>query len=105
MNKINQIIKKPLSDANLKSILGTETRIITYPELANYRTIEELLPRADDFVIILLLESPQSGHWCCLIKVPSQFEYFDSYGFPVDYDLTHWLTPVSYTHLTLPTKA
>jgi hypothetical protein len=22
------------------------------------------------------------------------FEWFDSYGFPVDYDLSHWLTPL-----------
>ena len=68
-----QVIKKPLSDANLKTILGTETRIITYPELANYRTIEELLPRAYDFVIILLLESPQSGHWTALLRYSSVF--------------------------------
>ena len=53
MNRSDQIIRKPLSDANLKTILGSETRIITYPDLANYRTIEELLPKVYDFVIIL----------------------------------------------------
>ena len=94
MNRINKIIRKPLSDADLKRILGSETRIITYPDLAKYNNLDELLPKAYDFVIILLLESPQSGHWCCLIKNPSQFEWFDSYGFAPDYDLTHWLTPL-----------
>ena len=94
MNRINQIIRKPLSVADLKRILGSETRIITYPQLANYRTIEELLPKAYDFVIILLLETPQSGHWTSLIIYGSQVEYFDSYGYPPDYDLTHWLTPL-----------
>ena len=56
MNRMNQIIRKPLSDSELKRILGEDTRIITYPQLANYRTIEELLPKQYDFVIILLLE-------------------------------------------------
>jgi hypothetical protein len=49
MNRIKQIIRKPLSDSDLKHILGSETRIITYPQLANYRTIEELLPKSYDF--------------------------------------------------------
>ena len=94
MNRIEQIIRKPLSDSDLKHILGSETRIITYPQLANYRTIEELLPKSYDFCIILLLESPQSGHWCALLRYSNTFEWFDSYGFPVDYDLSHWLTPL-----------
>ena len=93
MNRINQVIRKPLSDSDLKHILG-DCKIITYPDLAKYNNLDELLPRTYDFAIILLLESPQSGHWCCLIKNSNQFEWFDSYGFPVDYDLTHWLTPL-----------
>ena len=94
MNKIKQVIRKPLSDADLKNIHGSETRILTYPDLAKYNNLDELLPRAYDFVIILLLESPQSGHGCCVIKNPSQFEWFDSYGFKVYYDLTLSLTPL-----------
>ena len=94
MNKIKHVIRKPLSDADLKRILGSDVKIITYPQLANYRTIEELLPKAYDFVIILLLETPQSGRWTSLIRYGSQVEYFDSYGNPPDYDLSHWLTPL-----------
>ena len=95
---MNQIIRKPLSDANLKTILG-DCKIITYPQLANYRTIEELLPKAYDFVIILLLETPQSGHWTSLIRYGSQVEYFDSYGNPPDVDLSKWLSPSQRTKL------
>ena len=84
MNRIKQVIRKPLSDKYLKDILGSDVKILTYPDLAKYNNLHELLPEAYDFAIILLLESPSSGHWCCLIKHPS---------------------PVSYTHLTLPTKA
>ena len=71
---MNQIIRKPLSDADLETILGSDVKIITYPQLANYKTIEELLPKQYDFVIILLLESPSSGHWCALLRYSSVFE-------------------------------
>ena len=94
MNRIKQVIRKPLSDQNLKDILGSDVKILTYPDLAKYNNLDELLPRAYDYVIILLLESPSSGHWCALLRYSSVFEWFDSYGFPVDYDLTHWLTPL-----------
>ena len=56
MNRIKQIIRKPLSDSDLKNILGSDTRIITYPDLSKYNNLDELLPKASDFVIILLLE-------------------------------------------------
>jgi hypothetical protein len=69
MNRIEQIMKKPLSDTDLKTILGEDTKIITYPELSKYNNIEELLPNSYDFVIILLLESPASGHWTCSVKI------------------------------------
>jgi hypothetical protein len=93
MNKINLIIHKPLSDSDLKSILGSETKIITYPELSKYNNINELLPNSYDFVIILLLETPASGHWTALLKYNNGFEFFDSYGNAPDVDLTKWLTP------------
>jgi len=94
MNKeINSIIHKALSDADLRNILGKETKILTYPELSKYDSIEQLLTKPYDFVIILLLESPMSGHWTALLRYNDVYEYFDSYGNPVDYDLSHWLTP------------
>jgi len=93
MNGIEQIMKKPLSDTDLKTILGEDTKIITYPELSKYNNIEELLPNSYDFVIILLLESPTSGHWLGLLRYNDRYDFFVSYGNPPDYDLSHWLTP------------
>ena len=93
MNRIEQIMRKPLSDTDLKTIIGEDTKIITYPELSRYNNIEELLPNPYDFVVILLLESPASGHWLCLLRYNNGYEFFDSYGNPPDYDLSHWLTP------------
>ena len=94
MNKeIDKIIHKALSDSDLNTILWKDTKIITYPELAKYDSIEQLLPKPNDFAIVLLLETPMSGHWTALLKYNNIYEGFDSYAFPLDYDLTHWLTP------------
>ena len=93
MNRIKQVMRKPLSEDDLKTILGKDTKVITYPDLAKSDTLEQLLPQPYDFIIILLLETPTSGHWTALIRNPSQVEYFDSYGNPPDYDLSKWLSP------------
>ena len=76
MNRIEQIMRKPLSDSDLKSILGEDTKIITYPELSKYNNIEELLPNPYDFAVILLLESPASGHWLCLLRYNDGYVFF-----------------------------
>jgi hypothetical protein len=55
MNRIKQVIRKPLSDTDLKAYSATDTN--TYISgLSKYNNLDELLPRAYDFVIILLLE-------------------------------------------------
>ena len=94
-----KIINYPLSNKDIENVLGSDTKIITYPELANYKTIEELLPKEFDFVVILILEKPNSGHWTSLIRYQNTYEFFDSYGNPPDYDLMHWLTVKQRTEL------
>ena len=68
MNRTQQIMRKPLSESDLRKILGSDTKILTYPQLTKYNGLDELLPKPYDFRIILLLETPVSGHWCCLLK-------------------------------------
>ena len=46
MNRIKQVIRKPLSDPDLKRILGEDTRILTYPHLATYNNLDEQIGRA-----------------------------------------------------------
>ena len=53
MNRIEQMMRKPLSDSDLKTILGGDCKIITYPELSKYNTIEEILPNSYDYSIFL----------------------------------------------------
>ena len=94
-NKINKLVKKPLSDDELKVILGKEVKMIMYPDLAKYSSIELLLPNPNDYCIILIVESETkfniSGHWCALLKYDGIYEWFDPYGNDVDVDLMTWM--------------
>jgi hypothetical protein len=94
-SKINKIVKKPLSDNELKTILGKDLKILMYPDLAKYSSIEQLLPNPNDYCIILIVESETkfniSGHWTALLKYDGAYEYFDPYGNGVDVDLMTWM--------------
>ena len=39
-NKLDKLIKKPLSDTELKTILGNDLKIVMYPDLAKYSPLE-----------------------------------------------------------------
>jgi hypothetical protein len=85
MNKIYQ----PLSASQVESALGLGTRILKYSELKNYETINDLLPNINDFVILLLEDSQNHGHWTCLMKYDNdKYYYFNSYGKKYDTDLS-----------------
>ena len=94
-SKINKIVKKPLSDDELKVILGKDLKIVMYPDLAKYSSIEQLLPNQNDYCVILIVESETKystvGHWCALLKYDGIYEWFDPYGNDVDVDLMTWM--------------
>ena len=94
-NKLDKMVKHPLSDNELKTILGKDAKIVMYPDLAKYSTLEQLLPNPLDYCIILIVESENkyniSGHWTALLKYNGIYEYFDPYGNDVDVDLINWM--------------
>jgi hypothetical protein len=51
--KLDKLVKHPLSDTEIKRILGKETKIIMYPDLSKYSSIEQLLPNPNDYCVIL----------------------------------------------------
>lgn len=61
-----------------------QTKIFTYPELANVKSIDELLDHKGR-AIMLFLHTPNSGHWISIIKKGNVLEVFDSYGIKPDY--------------------
>lgn len=63
---------------------GVESKILKYSDLANYGTIDELLPKPRDFRIILVEDSVNRGHWCCILKYDKTIEWFNPYGIRPD---------------------
>ena len=68
-------------------------KILKYSDLDQFRTIEELLPDAVDYRIVLIEQTPNSGHWCCILRYPAlnngkTIEWFDSYGIKPDGELS-----------------
>jgi hypothetical protein len=46
MNRIKQVMRKPLSETDIKTILGSDTKILTYPQLAKYNSIRGAFTKA-----------------------------------------------------------
>ena len=85
-----KLIHKALSDSDIRRILGRDTKIIRYSELANFESLEQLLPDAVDYCIILYEDGPNHGHWVGLSNYGNTFEHFESYGIKPDKELA-WI--------------
>lgn len=91
---INKTKLIPMGDDDIKKFLP-DAKIITYDELKNYKSIDQLLPNEKDYAIILYLNSKNNGHWIAIMKNKDKkdktiIEYFDSYGNPIDQPLLWW---------------
>ena len=87
---VRKLIYKALSDSDIRTILGADTKIVKYSDLANINSLDELLPRLVDYCIVLYEESLNRGHWVGLLKYNEMFEHFDSYGIKPDKEL-QWI--------------
>ena len=72
---VRKLIHEALSDSDIRTILGADTKILKYSELAGVGSLDELLPRLVDYCIILYEESLNRGHWVALLKCNDMFEY------------------------------
>jgi hypothetical protein len=61
-----------------------DSKIIKYSQLANYHSLDELLPEPFDYKIILLENDKNIGHWVCILRMGEVIELFNSYGIPID---------------------
>jgi hypothetical protein len=90
--QLKNIIETPMSDSDIRIYLPS-ARIVEYPELSNYNSIEELLPDEKSYIILMYKQSPQYGHWVAVMREPNNiFSYFDPYGLTVDAPLKYWNT-------------
>jgi hypothetical protein len=83
-------IKIPLSGKEVEKLMGGKTKIITYKDLKDYDTIEEVLEPYGN--VIMLYESMMGvGHWVLIfINKDGNIEVFDPYGVKPD-DQLNWI--------------
>lgn len=77
---LEEVKDYPLSDGDIRTILGDDIRIMTYPELKHMRSIDECFDKKGRCIILFLTSSPTEGHWCCMLKKKRGIEFFDPYG-------------------------
>jgi hypothetical protein len=79
-----------LSDADIKRELPN-VKIINYSDLDGYSSIEQLLPRRLDAVVILVELKENVGHFEVLMRNGKNITFFDPYGVRPDKQLS-WLS-------------
>ncbi len=100
----------PFPDSDLFKMVGGKAKVLSYPEIQKYPTLDAML-HPHDACVVLYLQKPHYGHWCVFMrqhdgKGNEWVEFFDPYGKPMDTQLkdvdpsfllssgqnTHWLT-------------
>ena len=79
---IKVIESQPISDGDIRRVLGSDAKIIKYSSLSQYNKLTDLLPNPKDFLILLYEETLNNGHFVGLLRYNGIFEYFDSYALP-----------------------
>jgi hypothetical protein len=95
MNKFHDNIDKviassenySLSDSDLLNLTDNKVKVLSYSDLENYDTIDQVL-EPFGAVIILYQKTKTSGHWSSIIKQNNNIiEIFDSLGVALDHEL------------------
>lgn len=86
--EVKEVEEEPMDDEDIRDNLGQNTKILKYSDLSKYKSLEDLLPRKRDYLILLYLDAPNQGHWTCLIRDDNNIYFFCSYGSKVDEPLS-----------------
>lgn len=79
---VEEAIEYPLSDGDIKTILGDDIAIHRYPDLKGASSLHDITDNKGRAIVLFLNQSPTSGHWCCLLNKRDSVEFFDPYGDP-----------------------
>ena len=79
---IAEVKDYPLSDSDIRQILGNDIRILTYPDLGKLKDWKQMFDAKGRCILLFLTSSPTEGHWCCLLNKKKGIEFFDPYGEP-----------------------
>lgn len=82
-DNVNAIKHHPMSNLDIRQYLP-DAKIKSIFELAEYETIDDLLPNKVDYCFLLYERQRGYGHWCLIMKYDNTIEYFDSYATMTD---------------------
>lgn len=82
MVDLKQAESYALSDEDIRKVLGADVKIIVYPDLKNYISIEDIFDSKGRCIMLFPNSTPTSGHWCCLLRKHAGIEFFNPYGKP-----------------------
>jgi hypothetical protein len=68
-----------MSDADLEVYLP-QAKIFMFRELKGYPTIQSILRKPRDYMILLYEHTPQNGHWVAVMRYENTIEFFCPYG-------------------------
>lgn len=90
MSKYNK--NYALSNEDVQKIAGDDTKVINYPDLYQYKSIEQLFNNTQKVIILYLTDvdhQDQSyfGHWVALTIRENHIVFFDSYGYMPDSEI------------------
>jgi len=77
---LGRIKSYPLSDTDIRKILGQDIKIITYPDLGDMSSIDEAFDGKGRCIMLYLTENDTTGHWVCMLHKGNTIEFFDPYG-------------------------
>lgn len=80
MEGLGEVKSYPLSDGDIRKILGKDIKIMTYADLAGLRNIRQAFDSKGRCILLYLTQSDTSGHWVCMLNKGDHIEYFDPYG-------------------------
>jgi len=87
LEEMKKMLGYSLSDADIRHILGQDTKIIEFKDMDNFDSVYDLLPKEKDFVVILIEQKDNSGHWVLLLRDKNRIEQHDSYGCTLESEL------------------
>jgi hypothetical protein len=84
-----ELVADPLDDKELRAVLGNHAKIVPYHKLSESSSIDELLPKPKDAVVLLYENRPMDGHWVAITKNNGEISFFDPYGEVIDKQLKY----------------
>lgn len=93
----------PLKSDECVALLNGEVKFITYPELKNYKSMDELLYPYNR-VILLYMHTNDYGHYTAISKSdrhPDTISFFDSYNYSPDEEFS-FIEDYTYNYETIP---